>query len=97
MSNETRQLASKQKKLTLDEAQLNYTNAFKAYRNAARAYALAMRDRHEGDKDDPELVAKYQSTKALLGVTRAKVSQAGNVFVSLQEEEYENEKKAATR
>ena len=81
------------KKLTLDEAQTKYKNAFKAYRNAARAYALAMRDRHEGDENDPELVAKHKSTKALLGVAKAKVSQASDVVIKLQREEQTNEEK----
>ena len=78
--------------LTLEEAQLKYTNAFKAYRNAARAYTLAMRDRHEGDENDPQLVAKHKSTKAHLDIAKAKVSQISDVVVKLQREEQKDEK-----
>ena len=82
--------------MTLEEAITKYTNAFKVYRNAARAYALALRDRRDGDENDPELVAKHKSTKAHLDIMKTKVSDASNLVLKLREEQ-NNEKKTSTR
>ena len=71
----------------LEEAQQRYTRAYKQYRNAARAYAQALRDRHDGDRDDQQLRAAHISSKAMLDQAKERVSKASNAFLKAQSEE----------